>query len=92
MVNETVDIHLSPVASFTAGAVCEGEPTAFTDLSLPQGNDTLVAWNWTFGAAGTSDERHPNHTFTGGGDHVVTLEVNDPHCAATTTQTDTSCA
>lgn len=89
MVNETVDIHPSPVASFTAGAVCEGEPTAFTDLSLPQGNDTLVAWNWTFGAAGTSDERHPHHTFTEGGDHVVTLEVNDPHCAATTTQTVT---
>ena len=41
MVNETVDIHASPVASFTAGAVCEGETTSFTDLSLPNGSDTL---------------------------------------------------
>jgi len=89
MVNETVDIHPSPEASFTAGAVCEGELTSFTDLSLPTGSDTLVAWNWTFGDAETSFERHPDHLFTGGGDFDVTLEVSDPHCAASTTQTVT---
>ena len=86
MVNETVDIHPSPVASFTAGAVCEGETTSFTDLSLPNGSDTLVSWNWAFGDAGTSSDRHPEHMFMGGGDFTVTLEVSDPYCTASTSQ------
>ena len=82
MVNETVDIHPSPVANFTAGAVCEGETTTFTDLSLPAGSDTLVTWNWAFGDTGTSSDRHPEHMFMGAGDFTVTLEVSDPYCAA----------
>ena len=86
MVNETVDIHPSPVASFTAGAVCEGETTTFTDLSLPNGSDTLVSWNWTFGDMGTSEARHPEHMFMGGGDFTVTLEVSDPFCSASVAQ------
>ena len=86
MVNETVDIHPSPVASFTAGAVCEGETTSFTDLSLPNGSDTLVNWDWAFGDAVTSSDRHPEHMFMGGGDFTVTLEVSDPYCTASTSQ------
>ena len=85
VVNETVDIYPSPIADFTSGSVCEGEPSVFTDLSLPQGTDTLVSWNWDFGDAGTSEERHPNHVFTGSGEYTVTLEISDPHCSASTT-------
>ena len=84
--NATAEIFPSPVAEFTAGAVCEGNASAFTDLSLPSGSDTLDTWTWSFGDAGTSVERHPDHTYASAGTYTVTLEVSDPHCSATASE------
>ena len=84
--NATAEVFPSPVAAFTTGAVCEGNPSAFTDLSLPSGTDTLDAWMWTFGDSEASSERHPEHTYSGAGTYMVTLDVSDPHCSATYSQ------
>jgi len=81
-VNDVVDVFPSPQPAFTAGAVCEGNPTSFTDLSLPQGADTLDTWAWTFGDAGVSNDRHPEHVYNMAGTYMVTLNVSDPHCSA----------
>jgi|GEM_PF-637125 len=80
--NAVAEIFPSPVAEFTSGAVCEGNASSFTDLSLPSGTDTLDAWNWSFGDAGASTDRHPFHTYASAGNYTVTLVVSDPHCSA----------
>jgi len=85
-VNATAEVFPSPTANFTTGAVCEGNASAFTDLSLPNGSDTLDTWTWSFGDAQTSGERHPEHTYGAAGIFTVNLEVSDPHCSASTSQ------
>jgi PKD repeat protein len=84
--NATAEVFPSPSADFTAGTVCEGNVTAFTDLSLPSGSDTLDTWAWTFGDAGTSSERHPDYTYSSPGTYLVTLQVSDAHCSATASE------
>ena len=80
--NKTVEIFPSPTADFTAGAVCLGTETTFTDLSLPGGTDAVESWDWDFGDAQSSDQQHPNHTYTAPGSYTVQLEIQDAHCSA----------
>ena len=69
-----------PQPGFTAGTVCEGNPTSFTDPACLQGAETLDTWAWTFGDAGVSNDRHPEHVYNMAGTFMVTLNVSDPHC------------
>ncbi|WP_273444972.1 PKD domain-containing protein [Neolewinella agarilytica] len=53
----------------------------FQDLSFYEAGN----WSWTFGDGGSSNERHPDHTFAGPGIYEVCLTVsneqgNDTHC------------
>ena len=84
--NETVEIFPSPLAAFTAGSVCEGSVSSFTDLSLPNGSEPLESWNWTFGSEGTSNDEHPEFLFNAAGSYSVTLAVSDAHCSASVTE------
>ena len=84
--NATAEVFPSPEADFTSGAVCEGNASPFTDLSLPGGSDALSSWAWSFGDQNASDERHPNHTYDEAGVYTVTLEVSDGHCTGSASQ------
>ena len=39
----------------------------------------VTLWHWDFGDGQTSNEQHPMHTYTEGGNYVVTLTVDGPH-------------
>jgi endonuclease I/chitodextrinase len=65
-------------------AVANGPYTADMDVSLsfssagsfdPDG--TIVAWAWTFGDGGSSDEANPNYTYPAAGSYQVILTVTD---------------
>lgn len=72
---QTLIIHPSPVASFTASVGCEGIPTAFTDSSfISSGN--LTNWDWNFGdGSPQSSIQNPSHLYTGNGPYPVILTV-----------------
>ncbi|MDK2975078.1 MAG: hypothetical protein PWP08_1449 [Methanofollis sp.] len=48
----------------------------------------ITAWSWDFGDAGTSDEQHPVHTYTGTGTYSVNLTVTNAGGSDTETKTD----
>jgi PKD repeat protein len=66
-----------PVAGFAA-PTCADLTCTFTDGSTdPDGNATIVSWNWDFGGDGTSDLQDPSHTFSAAGTYDVSLTVTD---------------
>lgn len=75
--------NADPFAAFTlAGdAPVPGVPVVFADGSGDPEN-ALTAWAWDFGdpgsgAANTSGERNPSHTYAAPGTYTVTLRVTD---------------
>ena len=52
---QTIDVYKTPIADFTADAVCLGETTFFSDLSNSS-DGAIAQWFWDFGdaAAGLS--------------------------------------
>jgi PKD repeat protein len=69
---------LNPVASFTTAP--SGLTVSFTNTST---NGTTYAWD--FGDSGTSTTMSPSHTYTSGGNYVVTLIVTNSCGSDTTT-------
>jgi PKD repeat protein len=70
---------MAQVANFTfsPGTVKRGLPVHFTDASTGM----ATSWSWNFGdpvsgAANTSTERNPTHTFMGTGVLPVSLQIN----------------
>ena len=63
------------VADFTAPSVCEGNPTIFTDASIPIGG--IASWAWDFDNDGVIDNiiQNPNFTFPSAGTHNVVLHI-----------------
>jgi PKD repeat protein len=72
-----------PVARFTATPTSGSAPlnVAFTDTCAGQ----ITIWTWTFGDNGSSTQRHPHHTYASPGTYTVSLTVNGPGGASTTT-------
>jgi len=66
----------APTAEFTYAAQYEGLPVEFADQSTSPA-DTIVAWEWDFGGAGSSSEQNPSFLFDGSGTWSVTLTVTD---------------
>ncbi|MBI3500930.1 MAG: PKD domain-containing protein [Bacteroidetes bacterium] len=66
-----VIVNALPIANFSAGTVCAGSATTFTDLST--GNPT--SWSWNFGDATTSALQNPSHNYASAGTYTVTLIV-----------------
>ncbi|MEN8224975.1 MAG: PKD domain-containing protein [Bacteroidota bacterium] len=79
----SVEVFIPPFANFSATSECDGNPTAFTDLSI--GNPIpLSSWLWDFGDGFSSASQHPNHLFASAGSHYVTLTVvNQEGCSDT---------
>ena len=70
-----IQVNPVPVSAFTASAVCENEPTQFTDgSSISSG--TIVSWTWNFGdMVGTSTQQSPSYQYSGPGTYQVKLVV-----------------
>ena len=73
---KTVTVHPTPVANFSATAVCQGTQTAFTDLSTT-GTGTITGWSWDFNNDGTADNltQNPGFTYAASGTYTASLQV-----------------
>ena len=70
-IEKTVNVYEIPVVAFEAPAVCFGDSTEFTDLTVP----AAESWNWNFGDGTTSDIQNPKHLYANAGSYTVLLEV-----------------
>ncbi|MCX6267853.1 MAG: PKD domain-containing protein [Bacteroidetes bacterium] len=65
-----------PIADFQYSAVCEHDPTTFTDLSIAP-NSTVKSWLWDFGDGGTDNIQNPSHEYLTAGTYLVKLVVTN---------------
>jgi gliding motility-associated-like protein len=67
---------------------CDDEPIDFTDLSVPQGMNTITGWSWDFADNSNEDTRqNPRHRYNIPGNFGVTLTTTDNNnCTATVTR------
>lgn len=76
---QTVTIRESAKAEFLAENGCVGAEVQFTNISVvPAGVEPAFSWN--FGDNGTDTIASPKHTYTSGGDKVVTFTVDIQGC------------
>ncbi len=82
----------SPIANFSNGPACVGQPMSFTDLSSPHGGSAITGWHWNFGntatLSDTANTSNPNYAYPASGTYTVTLDVNNG-CVATYSATIT---
>jgi PKD repeat protein len=86
-VNQPPPPNDAPTAEFTHADCVGGSPCQFTDTSTdPQGNSTIVSWNWNFGdGTPVSTEQNPSHVFNASiFPYLVTLTVQDDQGATNT--------
>lgn len=76
---DSITVFPMPVANFTANSVCLQQAMNFSDSSSVSGNNTIAAWNWNFGDAGTSTLQNPTRTYTAFGQFNVTLIAITAH-------------
>lgn len=78
-VTKSVVIRPSPTANFGVQAVCVGQPTVFSDLSVPAIGQAIRSWAWQFGdpAGSSSTAQHPTHTYAAAGTYIVSLTIED---------------
>jgi gliding motility-associated-like protein len=69
-------VHPLPVPYFTAGSVCEGSITFFTDASTCPAPDGVQIWAWHFGD-GSPIKNNPNtsHLYPAAGSYTAKLVV-----------------
>jgi len=83
-----VVVNPLPLAGFSTTPVCLGNPTCFKDLSAVTPG-TVTGWSWNFGdpasgAANTSSQQNPCHTYNGNGSYTVILTAtSDSGCQNT---------
>jgi PKD repeat protein len=69
-----------PVAHFENTNACEGNPTNFTDLSVPA-DTAIMSWRWNFGVGGTMKDtsgiQDPIYKYKNEGNYLVRLIVTD---------------
>ncbi len=66
----------TPEANFVATTVCQGQPTAFSDLSINLG--TGATYEWDFDNDGTTDNTTAGsvtHTYSGSGSFTAALKI-----------------
>lgn len=75
--SQSILVHPSPEAYFTATEVCEGSPTLFNDVSTPT-NFNITNWLWDFDDLGNTDNSiNPNYIFSNYGTYNTCLSVTD---------------
>jgi hypothetical protein len=65
-------------AKFTAGVVCLGDTTKFTNFSKVDTTDKTYTWAWDFGDGNTLNTASAVHVYTNGGTYNVTLTFTNP--------------
>jgi len=79
-----VVIHDNPVSDFDFSIACEGQATAFTDISNINGG-TINGWQWDFGIPGaTSTQQNPNYSYPVAGTYTVELIVKTNNACSDT--------
>jgi gliding motility-associated-like protein len=68
----TVVFKASPIANFSFSNACQGDNTAFTDLSTTT-DGVINSWSWNFGNSQTSIANDPLHPYAASGNYNVTL-------------------
>ena len=80
-----ITINQLPLADFQADTACVGNPTTFTDMSIPNASG-IISWSWNFGDASTpSTLQNPVHTFTTAGVYMVTLTITNSNVCINST-------
>lgn len=79
---EVVTVYNQPNVDFIATNVCEGTDAEFTDLSITDGSNPIITWDWDFGDTNSSNEQNPIHQFGPPGNYLVNLEIGTIHCTA----------
>ncbi|MDD5571188.1 MAG: PKD domain-containing protein, partial [Bacteroidales bacterium] len=74
-------IGTAPVADFSYGSQCSGNPVTFTDLSTSGVNK----WHWDFGDGDTSNVQNPSHLFSAG-TYTVSLTATSGGCSKDTSK------
>lgn len=85
-----ISIFPESVADFTfTQPGCDDEPVEFTDQTVPNGNNSVVAWDWNFADGSPPGERaNPEYLYRDPGEFPVTLTTTDNNgCRATATKT-----
>ncbi len=73
---KTDTIRQLPVAAFTADTVCFGDPTNFTNTSIPNAT-SIITYAWDFGDGANSPLQSPTHTYASFGIFTVTLQITN---------------
>ncbi|TSA27920.1 MAG: PKD domain-containing protein [Bacteroidetes bacterium] len=77
---KTTRVFNIPAAAFESTPPCEGDPTLFTDLSVPS-DTSLGLWRWNFGVPGTvkdtSNLQDPVYIYDSLGTYTVRMIVQD---------------
>ena len=69
----SITINANPTAKFSYASACTGNPTNFTDESVPN-SGAITQWIWNFGD-NSSNLENPSYQLTTTGNQTVTLEV-----------------
>lgn len=77
-VSGEVIINAGPSFDIVTNDACLNTVMTFTDeITGNQGsNDPITTWSWDFGDGTTSNQEHPNHTYTDPGTYTVSVEVS----------------
>ena len=83
-----VTVNPAPSANFNLPVACLPSGNAqFNDLSTVPAGNTITAWSWNFGDAGTAVVQNPLHTYASAGPFTVSLTVTtNKGCTDTRTQ------
>lgn len=76
-----------PTASFSWSS--QDTSVGFTDTSV-KGSGEITSWYWEFGDGSSSNEKNPNHGYSGYGDYTVSLQVEDENSKTGSVQTRVS--
>ncbi len=70
-----VQVNPSPAASFEYNADFGSAEYTFSNTSI-----NATSYHWDFGDGSTSNQINPDHTFTTGGNHTITLTATNGNC------------
>ena len=78
-ISDSIYVNPGPIANFSTDTICEGDSTAFTDLStlVPPLGVGIETWQWEFGDGGTSTDQNPIYLYNSAGIYNAILTVTD---------------
>ncbi|HXH18233.1 MAG TPA: PKD domain-containing protein, partial [Chitinophagales bacterium] len=88
-VSDTITITARPTVDFDNPSLCERKAFQFTDKTITNSGDDVVAWRWNFGdQTPVSVAENPFHAFADVGAYTVRLDVQTRNgCASSATKT-----